>query len=131
MKLTVFQPIPTIANDDELDAAIADFEQLSRAYGDHVTLDENRWLFAYRDEIDRYETAAGHTPGPPETLAGILEVEMFRRHLRETALAELLDLAPAHLSGLLRGKRKLNLALARRLHQRLGLSAEVLLNLAA
>ena len=131
MKLTVFQPIPTITNDDELDAAIADFEQLDRSYGDNVTPEENTWLFAYRDEIDRYERAAGHHIGPPETLAGILEVEMLRRELRETALAELLGLAPTHLSGLLRGKRKLNLDLARRLHQRLGLSADVLLNLAA
>ena len=131
MKLTVFQPIPTLTNDDELDAAINDFEQLSRAYGDNVTPEENTWLFAYRDEIDRYERAAGHHIGPPETLAGILEVEMFRRQLRETALAELLGRAPTHLSGLLRGKRKLNLDLARRLHQRLGLSADVLLNLAA
>ena len=131
MKLTILQPIPTIANNDELDAAIADFEQLDRAYGDNVTPEENRWLFAYRDEIDRYERAAGHCPDPPETLAGILEVEMFRHQLREQALADLLGIAPTHLSGLLRGKRKLNLDLARRLHQRLGMSAEVLLNLAA
>ena len=63
MKLTVFQPIPTITNDDELDAAIADFEQLDRSYGDNVTPEENTWLFAYRDEIDRYERAAGHHIG--------------------------------------------------------------------
>ena len=122
---------PFITNDADLALAFKEVEQLSRAYEHHDPAVNATYLFALRDEIDRYERAAGHHIGPPETLAGILEVEMFRQQLREQALADLLGIAPAHLSGLLRGKRKLNLDLARRLHLSLGMSAEVLLNLAA
>ena len=127
------KPVPTITSDDMLDAAIDEFEQLGRRHRQQggPTPEEHVWMTAYRDEIDRYEIAAGHAPDPPTSLAGILELEMFRRRLRQNALAELLDIPATRLSEVLRGKRKLNLDLARRLHQRLGLSAELLLNLAA
>ncbi len=122
--------IPTITSDETLDAAIAEFEQLARAYRmKPASAEEHAWMLAYRDEIDRYEIAAGHEPDPPAGLSVLLEMEMTRRHLPAPALAALLGVNATRLSEVLRGKRKLNLDLARRLHQRLGIPADVLLNL--
>ncbi len=124
-------PITTpirITNDTELDAAIDRFSQWATEVErspDPVPAD----LLALRDEIARYETAAGHGPEAPPTVAEVLAVEMFKRRLRQRALAQLLDVPETRLSEIIRGKRGMNLDFARRLHQRLGLSAEVVLNL--
>ena len=125
------QVVASITSDDALDTAIDEFEQLARLHRHHPEQVDKVYLFALRDEIDRYETAAGHAPDPPTRLTVLLETEMLRRHLRQRALAELLGIQPTRLSAVLRGKSKLTLDLARRLHQRLGIPADDLLNLPA
>ena len=128
MKKTFAPTVRPIANDAELEAAIAEFEALAVAV-ERSDAEPDAYVLALRDEIDRYETAAGYDPGPPATVAGLLEVKMFKRRLRQRAMAQLLEVPETRLSEIMRGKRSMNLDFARRLHQRLGIAAEVVLAL--
>lgn len=92
---------------------------------------DNPSLEALADAVAAYEEAAGHRPEPPQTLRGILEVEMFKRRMRQRQLAELLDVTEPRLSELMKGKREMNLDFARRLHTILHIPAEVVLQLSA
>ncbi len=117
-----------ITNDAELNQAIEEFYTLASAV-ERSDAAPDAYVLALRDAIDRYEIAAGHEPNPPTTVASLLEVEMFKRHLRQRAMAQLLEVPETRLSEIMRGKRSMNLDFARRLHQRLGISAEVVLAL--
>jgi antitoxin component HigA of HigAB toxin-antitoxin module len=122
------RPIPVITNDDELARAIEEFYPLAAAI-EHSDVEPDAYVLGLRDAIDAYERRAGHAPAPPQTVAGLLEVEMFKRKLRQRGLAELLEVPETRLSEILRGKRAMNLDFARRLHKRLGVPADVVLNL--
>ncbi|MDQ2772401.1 MAG: hypothetical protein M3Y54_18095 [Bacteroidota bacterium] len=122
------RPIRPITNDAELNQAIDEFYALASAV-EQSDAAPDAYLLALRDAIDRYEVAAGHEPNPPTTVASLLEVEMFKRRLRQRALAQLLDIPETRLSEIMRGKRSMNLDFARRLHTRLGIAAEVVLAL--
>ena len=104
-------------------AAVAEFERLAHA-------DEQQHydrLITLRDAIDAYEVAQGHEPDYPSTVAGVLELEMFKRHLKPEELAALLDVPVTRLREILRGKRGMNLDFARRLHVRLGIPGNTVL----
>ena len=92
---------------------------------------DNSSLEALANAVAAYEETAGHRPEPPQTLRGILEVEMFKRRMRQRQLAELLDVTEPRLSELMKGKREMNLDFARRLHTILHIPAEVVLQLSA
>ena len=92
---------------------------------------DNRALEALADAVEAYEEAAGHRPEPPQTLRGILEVEMFKRRIRQRQLAEILDVTEPRLSELMKGKREMNLDFARRLYTILHIPADVVLQLSA
>ena len=76
---------------------------------------------------NEYENSHGHRPVAPTSLIGILEREMVARRLKKQDLAALLGIANSRLSEVLNGKRAINLDLAERLHQKLGISAELIL----
>ena len=117
----------TVANDQEHAAAIERMIYLERQ-PDSVN---NAELNALADIVEAYEVAAGHTPDLPSTLRGILEVEMFKRRIRQRGLAELLEIPEPRLSELMHGKREMNLDIARRLYRKLQIPADVILSIAA
>ena len=86
-------------------------------------------LLLLRDAIHAYEEAHGHNPGPPTTVAGRLQVEMFRRRLKQKQLAALLEIGESRLSEVLRGRRPANGDLLRRMYKKLGIPAEEVLEL--
>jgi HTH-type transcriptional regulator/antitoxin HigA len=86
-------------------------------------------LVTLRDAIRAYEEANGHNPGPPRTVAGFLEVEMFKRRLKQKQLAQLLGIAESRLSEVIRHKRSANSDLLRRIHKNLNVPAEEVLEL--
>ena len=65
----------------------------------------------------------------PKTLRGILEVDMFKCHIRQRKLAELLEISEPQLSDLMKDKRDFNLDFVPRLYNKLRISADVILNL--
>ena len=118
---------PLITTDHEHDAAVERMIHLERQ-PDSLT---NPELLALADAVEAYEVAAGHKMGEPDTLRGILEVEMFKRRMRQRQLAELLEVSEPRLSDLMTGKRELNFDFARRLYTKLQIPADVILNLKA
>ena len=122
------RPLPAITTDEELTQAIAEFYPLAAA-AEAADGEPDAYVLALRDAIAAYQERAGHAPNPPSTVAGILEVEMFKRRLRQRAMAHLLQVPETRLSEILRGKRAMNLDFARRLHERLGVPADVVLRL--
>jgi HTH-type transcriptional regulator/antitoxin HigA len=86
---------------------------------------------ALGDAIQAYEIAAGHEPDAPQTLRGILEVEMFKRRIKQRGLAELLEVSEPRLSEIMKGKREMNLDFIKRLYTKLSIPADKLLSLTA
>ena len=117
----------TITNDEQHEAAI---EQML-AWEQAPDAPDNKALALLADAVEAYETAQGHTPEPPVTLRGILEVEMFKRRIRQRALAEILEVSEPRLSELMKGKRELNMDFARRLYTRLKIPADVIFSIAS
>ena len=112
----------TLHTEKEYQAAMARLEYLI----DHEpgSLDE---IKALGHAANEYENGHGHRPVAPTSLVGILEREMVARHLKKQELAALLGVANSRLSEVLNGKRAINLDLAKRLYQKLGISAELIL----
>ena len=87
-------------------------------------------LLPLRDAIHAYEESQNYHQRPPQTIAGRIEFEMFRRRLKQKDLAALLEITPSRLNEVLKGKRQINLDLARRLYQKLKIPADFILNAA-
>ena len=86
-------------------------------------------LLVLRDAIHAFEEAHGHNPGPPTTVVGRLQVEMFKRRLKQKQLAQLLEVGESRLSEVLRGRRPANGDLLRRMYHKLGIPAAEVLEL--
>ncbi len=78
----------TITNNQGYDAAIERMIQLECQLDSVTNLETN----ALDEAADAYETAAGYTPGPPQALRGILEVEMFKRRMRQQGTGAVLKI---------------------------------------
>ncbi|HMQ49134.1 MAG TPA: helix-turn-helix domain-containing protein [Saprospiraceae bacterium] len=63
----------------------------------------------------------------PQSLSEMIELKMYLLKLKQKDLAQLLDISPSRLSEILRGKRKINLDLAKRLHEKLDIDAQFIL----
>lgn len=63
----------------------------------------------------------------PETLADMLRYKMYEKDLKQKQLASLLGISEAFISGLLSGRRKLTIELAKKLHTKLDIDAHFLL----
>lgn len=116
-----------IANDEEYQVAIEQMVALEQ--GDNPA--GNPFLFFLSNAVEAYETAQGHAPEPPVSLRGILEVEMFKRRIRQRQLAEILEVTEPRLSELMKGKRELNMDFARRLYTKLQIPADVIFSIAS
>lgn len=84
------------------------------------------------DVIHAWERRNGNTvgePGIPETIADLIELEMFKHRLTQRAFASLLGITETRLSEVMRGKREVNLDLARKLYKTLRIKPDLLLTL--
>ncbi|GGF26401.1 hypothetical protein [Hymenobacter cavernae] len=116
----------SITNDKEHEEAVNQLIQWNQAPDAHERLAE---IQALGELVEAYEIAAGHTPDPPQTLRGILEVEMFKRRIRQKNLAEMLEVTETRLSEIMRGKREMNMDFARKLYTKLKIPADVILTI--
>lgn len=86
-------------------------------------------LAKLRDAIAAYEANQGYALPEPQTLIGRLELEIYRRRLNKKNLTALLEIPASRLSDVFRGRR-INLDLAKRLHQKLGIPGDFILEAA-
>jgi HTH-type transcriptional regulator/antitoxin HigA len=118
-------PALEIRTKEDHAAAVERLIALNKAPDADNNLEE---IKALGDTIEIYETSLGYND-EPRTLRGILEVEMFKRRLKQRAMAELLEVHETRLSEILRGKREMNMDFARKLYQKLHIPASVLLTI--
>ena len=90
---------------------------------------DNAAVTALRNSIAAYERGQGYELPAPQTLVGRLELEMYRRRLNKKKLAELLEISASRLSDVFQGRR-INLDLAKRLHTKLGIPGDFILETA-
>ncbi len=80
---------------------------------------------------EKYEDAIPLMPiKAPSTLTEMIRYKMFEMNLKQKQLAKVLDISEARISELLAGKRKINLALAKKLHSKLHIDAHFILEVA-
>lgn len=96
------------------------FENLSKT--DKVALSQLSVL------AEQYEDGIPLMPiKTPKSLAEMLRYKMYEKGLRQKQLAKILDISEASISGLLSGRRKLSIELAKKLHTKLDIDAHFLL----
>ena len=105
-------------------AALAEFDRLANDPTTH-----HDQLIVLRDAIHAYEIAQGYEPPLPRTLAGRLELEMFKLRMKQKQFAALLDITETRLSEIMRGRRAPNLDFIKRLHTKLHIPGDDLLTL--
>lgn len=77
-------------------------------------------------EIETYEEA--NFPFEPESLTEMIELRMYQRKLKQKDLAVILGTTPSRISEILNGKRALTIDLAKSLHNKLNIDANLILN---
>lgn len=63
----------------------------------------------------------------PKTIAGMIELKMYEKKLKQKDLARIMGLREAKLSQILNGKREPDVAFLKAAHQKLGIDAAFLL----
>ena len=86
---------------------------------------EYQQLEQLSEQIAAYEEQ--HFPFEAQTLQEMIELRMYQRKLRQKDLANLLGISPSRISEVLSGKRKLTFDLAKALHDKLNIDAELIL----
>jgi HTH-type transcriptional regulator / antitoxin HigA len=66
----------------------------------------------------------------PTTITEMIRYKMFEMNIRQKQLAKLLGISEARISELLSGKRKINIDIAKKLHSKLNIDAQFLLEAA-
>lgn len=107
------------------EAALRDFEATALRHNP----DERPRLLELRDALDAYEQAQGHEPPQPTSLAGRLEIEMYKLRLNQKSFAVVIGVSETRLSEVMNGRRKPNLDLIKRLHDTLKIPGDELLEL--
>lgn len=119
-------PLTTpISTTQEYDAAVNRMIELEQ----HPSSEHNIELNTLAAAVAAYDKAYTPEPEMPRTLRGILELEMYKRRLKQRGLAELLEIHETRLSELLKGKREMSIDVARKLYINLHIPAETVLTL--
>ena len=80
--------------------------------------------------VERYEDEHYPMPVEPATLPEMIRLRMFQENLKQRDTAKVLGITETRLSEVLTGKRKVNMDLAKRLHDKLHIRAEYILKTA-
>jgi len=79
-------------------------------------------------EIEAYEDSIPLMPIPaPGSLEEMIRLRMYQLKVNQKQLAQMLEITETRLSEVLRGKRNVNFDLARRLHEKLGIDGNFIL----
>jgi len=113
----------------QVQTAVEAYLQKATAGGGFASLsdDDDRELLRLSHLMRAWEQAHYPMPTQPRTLAGMIELKMFERKLKQKDLAELLEVEAPRVSELLRGKRRVSIELARQLYKKLGIPADFIL----
>ena len=116
-----------INNETDYKKAFELFDALTAAMAENPQKQAEARLVA--EAIQAYEQEFVMFPRP-STLSGMIELKMYEMKLKQKDLAELLEVEASRVSELLNGKRKITLDLAKKLHERLGIDGNFILEVA-
>lgn len=111
-------------------AHIETFLQKATASGGFasLTLEEADELAKLSLLAEAYEDSIPLMPiKVPQSIAEMIRFRMFQKKLNQREVARLLEVPETRLSEVLRGKRPINLALAKQLHSKLNIDANFIL----
>jgi HTH-type transcriptional regulator / antitoxin HigA len=63
----------------------------------------------------------------PTTLISMIELKMYEMRLKQRDLADLLGVESSRVSEYLNGKRKINIEIAKKIHEKLGIDGNFIL----
>jgi HTH-type transcriptional regulator/antitoxin HigA len=124
------EKIEKITSQADYRLALAVIEPFLKKGFDALTPEEDDELARISMLIEQYEAVHYPMPFKPKTIQEMMELKMFEQKLKQKDLAQLLEITENRLSEVLNGKRKVNLDLAKRLHQRLHIDATFILECA-
>lgn len=117
-----------IKNKADYNKATKQMEELLKFVGNDTSPNDKNFikLDKLSDLIADYEEK--YYPMTPQNLIEMIELRMYQRKLKQKDLALLLGTSTARISEYLKGKRKLTLDVAKALHQKLNVDAELILS---
>lgn len=126
----------TPTSDTQYRQLMADIEvylKKATAHGGFVglTADEASELARLSLMAESYEDSLPLMPIPvPQTIPEMISFKMYERKMNQREMAQLLEIAETRLSEIMRGKRRVSLALAKQLHAKLEIDADFILEYA-
>jgi HTH-type transcriptional regulator / antitoxin HigA len=117
-----------IENSKAYNAAMKKIDALMRK-GEEMTEREASELRAMALAAQAYEKTQYEIPAP-KTIQGIIELEMYKRKLKQKDMAKLLNIGEAKLSQILSSKREPDVALLKAANEKLGIDGNLLLRYA-
>jgi len=120
----------TIKTKKDYHTAMADLEVLLQKGFAKLSKKEKEKLQELTALIEKYESLHYALPMQPGNIIEMIELKMFEKKLKQKELAKILGISDTRVSEVLRGKRKVNLELAKKLHTKLGIDASFLLQAA-
>ena len=95
---------------------------------EHLSKSDKAQLSQLSHSAEQFEDELPLMPmKAPQTIAEMLRYKMYEKGWKQKQLAKMLDISEASISGLLSGRRKLSIDLAKKLHTKLGIDAHFLL----
>ncbi|GAB4044680.1 helix-turn-helix domain-containing protein [Spirosoma jeollabukense] len=120
----------TYADYQQLMAQIETLLQKSIAGGGFAVLssDEATELAQLSEWAEAYEDSIPLMPiKVPQSIAEMIEFKMYEKKMKQREMAQLLEVPETRLSEILRGKRRVNLAMAKTLRTKLKIDADFIL----
>ncbi len=108
----------------ELKAAFKTLDKLIAEMGDDA--EKQAQAKSLAEAIQGYEKEYVSFP-LPTTLIGMIELKMYEMKLKQRDLAAILGIESSRVSEYLNGKRKINLEIAKKIHEKLGIDGNFIL----
>jgi HTH-type transcriptional regulator / antitoxin HigA len=116
-----------ISNESDYRFALAAIEPFLQKDFSQLTTEEEGELARITSLIEEYEAVYYPLPFKPKNMVEMLELKMFERKLKQKDLAQVLEVTENRISEVMNGKRKINMDLAKRLHNKLNIDAQFIL----
>ena len=113
-----------ISTKSQLKTAFKTFDKLITEMGEDATKQAQAKSLA--EAIHHYEKENVSFP-MPTTLVGMIELKMYEMRLKQRDLAELLGIESSRVSEYMNGKRKINIDIAKKIHEKLGIDGNFIL----
>ncbi len=119
--------LAAISTENQYNLALEAIETYLQKGSNALSFDEKKELQRISLLVEAYEQEVSPMPLPAQSLVGMIQVKMFERRMKQKELAAFLEISETTLSEVLKGKRKINLDLAKKLYKKLGIAPDFIL----